>query len=154
MTWNDDDHGIRIISKDIDEVKLYYSDSHTWGMKLSQLKKQKGILRIITYTLPDIENVINIFNKRPYNIFLICHSASKQKASDLKKEFPKIKIATNSKVHSKVVLIEPNTVYISSANFARSGWHETSIGIRSKKIHNSYLENSFIPLWNKSEEIK
>lgn len=46
MGWNQDSHGLVFKSN---ELKLYYDGHHTWAMKLSQVSKQKGTVRIITY---------------------------------------------------------------------------------------------------------
>ena len=152
MGWKDDVHGKLLKSG---EIKLYFNGGHTWRTKLSQLAKQKGkVVRIVTYSLPDMKSIDGILEKRPSDIFLICNEKFIKDAQRIKIKFPKIRIATYAKVHSKVVLIEPDTVYVSSANFGNSGWHETSIGIRSKTAHDEYVKNSFDKLWDISVELK
>lgn len=150
MTWKDDVHGKVFKSS---EVKLYYSGSHTWAMKLSQLAGQAGVVRIVTYSLPDMDYVKKQFRRRPHDIWLICHSKFRKGAIEIKRAFPKIKVAVKDDVHSKVLLIEPKTVYVTSANFGLSKWHETTIGVRSQEAHDAYVENSFDKLWKQSEEI-
>ena len=151
MTWKDDVHGKVFRSS---EIKLYYSGAHTWAMKLSQLARQTGTVRIITYSLPDMDYVKEQFDRRPNGVWLICNSKFKSRASEIKRVYPEIKIAFKDDVHSKVLLIEPKTVYITSANFGLSGWHETTIGVRSKEAHDSYVEHSFNKLWKQSKEVK
>ena len=129
------------------EVKMYYNGEHTWAMKLSQLHRQKGKVRIITYSLPSIAYIIRLLGKRPRNIRIICHSKFKAEAIQIIKKYPLIKIAMCDEVHSKVCLIEPSTVYIGSANFGVSGWHETEIPVRSKTAHDDYIKKSFNKLW-------
>lgn len=150
MAWNDDNHGKLFKSS---ELKLYYSGTHTWAMKLSQLHRQTGYVRIITYSLPDIDYVRQQFHRRPYDISIICHSKFRDKAIEIKKAFPNIRIAVKNSVHSKVLLIEPKTLYVTSANFGRSHWHETCLGARSKVAHDEYIEHSFNHLWDSAEEI-
>jgi phosphatidylserine/phosphatidylglycerophosphate/cardiolipin synthase-like enzyme len=149
--WNDDIFGLVLKAS---EIKLYFNGDHTWAMKLSQLSKQDGTVRIITYSLPDIEYVIDQIGKRPHNIFIICHSKFIENAKKIKGIFHDIRIAVNDSVHSKVCLIEPDTIYIGSANFGHSGWHESIVGIRSKEAHNAYVEESFDKLWELSNEIE
>lgn len=48
MTWKNDGHGLVFKSN---ELKLYRR-THSWGMKLSQLPKQRGTVRIVTFRLP------------------------------------------------------------------------------------------------------
>lgn len=132
------------------EIKLYYNGSHTWAMKLSQIHKQ-GFVRILTYSLPDLRRIDDLLKRRPDNISLICHSKFKQQALQLAINFPNINIAINETLHSKIVLIEPDTIFVTSANFGYSSWHETTVGIRSKIAYDAYVLNSFQPLWESSQ---
>jgi hypothetical protein len=147
MAFKSDGYGIAFKSNDI----KIQTNGHTWGMKLSQIYRQPGQIRIITYSLPDIEYVANLFSKRPTGIFMIAHAKFENKARRILDTFNEIKIALNSTVHSKILLIHPNTVVITSANFGDSHWHETSISIHSSIAHDWYVENAFTPLWDKSD---
>lgn len=150
MGWNNDTHGLVFKSN---EIKLFANGQHTWNMKLSQLARTKGTVRIVTYSLPEIEYVTDLFSKRPEDIYLVCHTKFEDKATIIKRMFPLISIAVNAEVHSKVCLISPSTVYVGSANFGRSHWHETIVGIRSSDAHDWYLHHSFFPLWDKSTKV-
>jgi len=149
MAYKTDVHGLAFKCND---VKISGHTS-TWGMKLSQLYKQQGIVRIITYSLPNFEYIKQQFERRPYDIFLIAHMKFHNRARQIKMAFPRVRLALHREVHSKVLLIEPHTVYISSANFGDSGWHETSIGLHSKEAYDWYLETQFAPLWDSCDEI-
>lgn len=150
MTWNSDVHGQVFKAK---EIKLYKDGAHTWAMKLSQLAKQSGRVRIVTYSLPDIDYAKKQIGRRPRDLFIVCHEKFKDQAEQLKRAFPDVQIAVNERVHSKVCLIAPETVYIGSANFGLSRYHETEVGIRSEEAHDWYVENSFNPLWDSSKKI-
>lgn len=84
MAWNDDSFGAVFKSH---EVKLFFNGDHTWAMKLSQLSKQDGTVRIITYSLPDLEYVKEQIGRRPNNIFIICHSRFEDRAREIKAAF-------------------------------------------------------------------
>jgi len=148
MSWANDSHGLVFKSG---EVKLFADGAHTWNMKLAQLARQSGTVRIITYSLPEMDYIKNLFSKRPEDIYLVCHNKFRGRAIEIKRSFPLINIALCDDVHSKVCLISPSTVYVGSANFGRSRWHETMIGVRSKDAHDWYLSRSFNPLWNRCE---
>jgi len=122
-------------------------------MKLSQLAKQTGTVRIVTYSLPDLPYARQQLGRRPRDIFLLCHSQFRDQACQIKKALPQVHIATNDQCHSKVCLIAPNTIYIGSANFGKSDWHETLIGVRSQQAHEWYVQNSFEPLWETSQRV-
>ncbi len=134
------------------DMKLFSSAS-TWATKLSQLYKQPGIVRIVTYSLPNVAYVWTQFERRPRDIFLLANTRFLARAQDIKRMFPALRVAVHEEAHSKVLLIEPYTVYLSSANFGKSGWHESSIGLHSREAHDWYREQMFEPLWEASQEI-
>lgn len=148
MAWNNDGHGMVIKAA---EVKLF-KPSHSWGMKLSQLPRQAGRVRIMTYSLPDRSYIIEQFNRRPNNIAILCHAKFRERAIELKALFPDIDVAVSESVHAKLLLIEPGTIYVTSANFGESHWSEVGVGIRSEAGHKWYAE-MFDDLWKKSEVI-
>lgn len=151
MGWNNDNHGLVFKPS---EVKLYFDGGHTYKMKLGALSKSETTIRILTYSLPDLPYVVELFQKRPHDIYIICHEKFKDKAKQIKQEFPSIRVAFNSRIHSKLLLRSPDTIYLGSANFGVSKWHESEVGIRSKEAHDEFLRKSFEPLWEESIEIK
>jgi hypothetical protein len=130
------------------------ANASTWGTRLSQLAKQKGVVRILTYSLPAMWYVRQQLGRRPKDIFLIAHLKFADRAKEIKAEFPDIRIAVHGKLHSKVGLVGPETIVISSANFGDSGWHETSVSFHSRSAHDWYVRSVFEPLWNESEEVR
>lgn len=148
MGWKDDKHG-KIIKAS--EVKLYLS-SHTYAMKLSQLYKQEDIVRIASYSLPDIEYIKRQLGRRPNRIYLLCNSKFENLAKQVKETFPDIRVAIKRTCHLKLLLIEPDTVYLGSENFGDSHWDEVGVGIRAVAAHDWYLEE-YERLWNSALEI-
>lgn len=148
MSWSSDSHGIAFKSNDI---KLWTDG--TWGMKLNQLYRMSAVARVITYSLPDEWYLENFFSKRSHDFYVICHAKFYQRAAAIKDKYPLLNIAVCNDVHSKICLIEPATVYISSANWGNSHWHETTIGIRSSEAYDWYLNQSFNPLWDRCRVI-
>ena len=137
------------------DVKLQ-GGSSSWASRLSQLGKMKGCVRILTYSLPDLESIRGVLSKRPKDIFIIANPKAanvESRAEAIKEEFPNIRIALNEETHSKVFLIAPDSLMVSSANFGLSGWHETTVSFHQKEAHDHYIENDFEPLWNMSEEV-
>jgi hypothetical protein len=150
MSWRNDVHGLLFSCR---EAKLYYP-GHTHGMKLSQLAFQSGVVRILTYSLPDLDYARRQFERRPYNIWLICHSKFHAEAQAIKDAHRAMRIATHPEMHSKVLMISPKTLYIGSANFGDSGWHETTVGLRSAPAHDAFLAYSFNPAWEQATELQ
>ncbi len=137
------------------DVKLQ-GGSSSWASRLSQLGKMKGCVRILTYSLPDLESIRGVLSKRPEDILIIANPKAanvESRAEAIKEEFPNIRIALNKETHSKVLSIAPDSLMVSSANFGKSGWHETTVSFHQKEAHDHYVENDFEPLWNISEEV-
>ena len=88
-----------------------------------------------------------------YDIFILAHDKFVCRAKEIRQEFPHIRVAVHPEVHSKVLLIAPHTVWISSANFGSSDWHETTVGFHSKAAHDHYAKGVFPHLWDQSDEI-
>ena len=125
----------------------------TWATRLSQLSRMKGEVRIITFSLPKMDYVRKQLQRRPYDIFILAHDKFVCRAKEIRQEFPHIRVAVHPEVHSKVLLIAPHTVWISSANFGSSDWHETTVGFHSKDAHDHYAKGIFPRLLDQSDEI-
>lgn len=149
MSWNNDQHGLVFKSN---ELKLY-APSHTYAMKISQIWRQTGVMRIMTFSLPSIAYVHEQLGRRPYDIQVLCHEKFRSKAQGIKSRFPRIAIRTLETMHSKVILIEPKTLYIGSENFGSSGWFETCIGVRSKEAHDWFIEHVFSSAWEAAHDV-
>ena len=137
---------------DIKYAKLFFGDNSTWAVKLSQLAKVKGSVYISTFSLPDLPYAQKILEKRPRDIFIVAHSIFYAKALAMKDAFPDIRIALRDNIHAKMVLAEPETVWLSSANFGKSGWIEHGIGMHSPEAFEFY-KNAFTETFSSSEEI-
>ena len=136
----------------INDAKLFFGDNSTWATRLSQLAKVKGNVYISTFSLPDLPYAEKILEKRPRDIFIIAHSMFHAKALGIKDAFPDIRIALRDDIHAKVVLAEPETVWLSSANFGKSGWIEHGIGMHSPEAFEFYRK-AFSETFSSSEEI-
>lgn len=95
---------------------------------------------ICTYSVPNLNYVFRIFDRRSDNITLIMNSKFEDTACILRARYPAMRIITKKDVHAKLVLAEPYTVWLSSANFGASGWFESTIGIHSKIVYDFYME--------------
>ena len=144
MKFKTDCGGVALSLKD---AKL--STSHTastWNTRLSQIGRVSGKIVICTYSLPNLDYLQRIFDKRSDGITLIAHEKFHERAVQLKRMYPELKIVLKPDVHAKFVLIEPETVWLSSANFGSSGWFEQTIGLHSKEAYEYMLKqvNAYI----------
>ena len=160
MTWKDDIHGKRHTPR---EAKLY-APSHTWAMKLSQLDRQAGRLRIATVAMPDedvplpvngelLGYVERIFMRRPSAIDVLAGpQTSVERLESLKRRFPGVRVAHHATSDVRIVLLEPDTIYV-GADFGRSHSPVVTLGVRSKEAHEWYVDSCFSRLWSQARVI-
>jgi phosphatidylserine/phosphatidylglycerophosphate/cardiolipin synthase-like enzyme len=134
------------------DIKLFTA-LVTWATRLSQLPRQAGTVRIITYSLPRLEYVKTQLARRPHDLYLVVHDKFAALAAAIKAQFPRVRVAVHPRVHSKVLLIAPQTLWISGANFGDNDWHETTIGLHSQPAHDWYVSHMFDPLWQSAREL-
>ena len=137
---------------DCSDIKISL-DSSTWSTRLSQLAKIKGTVWISTRSIENTEYVSTIIGKRPQNINILAHVSAQANAEKLKKKFPNISIALHKNINAKIVLIEPDTVWISSGDFGCTTQIESTIGLHSKIAYDKYLELQVKKLWMDAEKI-
>ena len=149
MSFQTDGGGVKCRCNDIKIL----TGSSTWSTRLSQIGKVKGEILICTYSLPNLDYVQGIFSKRPYGIKLIANSKFRHKAQQIKAVYPEIEIGLLEDMHKKTLLIEPQTIFIGSANFGKSGWRENCIGFHSPKMFTVYREE-FYADWADAEIVR
>ncbi|SHO55404.1 hypothetical protein [Vibrio quintilis] len=150
MAFTDDNAGFAF---SCDDAKFSINAS-TWNTRLSQLGKIDDDLYIMTHGLSNPEYIAQIFSKRPYKIFIIANQDARENATRIKSLFPKVKIALHPILNAKVVLVGPETVWVSSSDFGETKMVESAIGLHSVTVHNRVLENMFKTEWSKSIELQ
>src|SRR5258708_4519609 len=128
MAFKNDEHGFVFKCDDIKITR----DSTTWAMRLSQLARQPGTVYILTYSLPVPAAIQTSLSKHPQNLYLIANSLFQERAIQLARANPGIHVGLRPDMHSKVVMVAPETLYVSSENFGHSGMHETTVGFHSE----------------------
>ena len=127
----------------------YAPDS--WFGRLSPYINSKRKIVICTFSLPGIKEIIRFFEVRKkygndFNVTLLMNdnAAHRESGGDylnyamrLKRELPDMQIYTCSNVHAKIVLVEPDIVFVSSENFGVGrGWFE----VTHKIVSRDYLQ--------------
>lgn len=146
MAFKDDNGGFTFSCED---AKMSICAS-TWSTRLSQLERIDGPVYIMTNTLPNLEYISKIIGKRPRDIFIIANTSAHYEAQQLKNQFPMLQIALNDRMNAKVVLVAPETVWISSADFGKTDKIESAIGLHSSKAFGKAHESLFKDIWKKS----
>jgi PLD-like domain len=148
MTWNNDAHGLLV---KLNEIKGYLP-SHSWGNKLSQLHKQPDkMVRICAYSV-NADYVVSILGRRPNHIRFMCNTKFEPEIKQLRTLLPGIEFRVLGDLHAKMTLIEPDTVYVGSANFVTASLKDVEIGVRSQPLHDHYAA-MFDKWWKASESI-
>lgn len=127
--------------------------SSTWNTRLSQIARVPGPIHIITGLLPDPAYISEILAKRPHDIFIIAHTDAESDARILKLRFPAIRIALHGNNNAKVVLVAPETAWVSSSDFGKTRKIESAVGIHSVEVYEKTLRTLFMSVWAGATEI-
>ncbi|MGA9670637.1 MAG: hypothetical protein WBQ94_15610 [Terracidiphilus sp.] len=149
MAFSDDGGGFAF---SCDDAKMSICAS-TWNTPLSQIARVAGTIFIMTGLLPDTEYISQIIEKRPRDIVIIANSAARPDAELLKIKFPLIKIFLHSNNHAKVVLVSPDTVWISSSDFGKTNQIESAVGLHSSSLYEKTHNLLFKKVWSESQEV-
>jgi len=114
--------------------------------------EEKGDVLIVTYSLPKLKNAMGLLKER--NITLVCHEQFISRARWIKNNYKNTTVYTMPELHAKVVLIAPDTVWIGSPNFGSSGWTESAVGMKDKRIYDYYYKRIMSMIKTKCNEIK
>ncbi|HDS2714404.1 TPA: hypothetical protein QID56_003890 [Klebsiella pneumoniae subsp. pneumoniae] len=149
MVFKDDGGGFAFSCED---AKISICAS-TWGTRLSQLSRVNGPIFLMTGELPDIDFISQIISKRPRDIFIIANSAAEMNAKILKRKFPEVRIVLHPNNNAKVVLVSPDTVWISSSDFGKTTKIESAVGMHSRTLFDKTVESLFKKVWLEAKEI-
>lgn len=150
MAFSDDGGGFSFSCED---AKMSICAS-TWNTRLSQLGRVKGPVWIMTRSLPGHEYIAQIIGKRPQDIFIIANSSAEIEAKALKLKFPMVRIVLHRNNNAKVVLVSPDTVWVSSSDFGETKHIESAIGIHSAGVYNKTLDSLFRKVWEEGTEVR
>ena len=150
MAFSDDNGGFAFACND---AKMSICAS-TWNTRLSQIGHVTGPIFIMTRLLPDTAYISQIIGKRPSNIFIIANIVAQASAQSLKRSFPNIRIVLHPKNNAKVVLVAPDTVWVSSSDFGKTDQIESAVGMHSEALYNRTLDALFNKVWTESQEVQ
>lgn len=147
-----------------DDIKIF-TEGSTWNTRLSQIAKSEHNILIMTngfevrkdeYHSGDVigedSYIRQIFDKRPRNIFVIFNSKNLEDAYKLKSVYPEIIFRHHEKMNAKVVMIEPEIVMFSSADFGFSKQIELGVGFHSEEIY-KHTRDLFANMWKQAKEL-
>ena len=149
MIFRDDSGGFAFSCED---AKISVCTS-TWNKRLSQIARVVGPILIMTGSLPDPEYISRTLGKRPRDIFIIANADAQKEARALKQRFPDVRVALHHNNNAKVVLVAPDTVWVSSADFGKTTRIESTVGLHSSAVFNKTRESLFSWIWAEATEI-
>jgi hypothetical protein len=149
MPFSDDNGGFAF---SCDDAKMSICAS-TWNTRLSQIARVAGPISIMTGALPDPEYISQIVGKRPRDMFIIANTNAQAEARSLKLRFPSLRIALHRNNNAKVVLVSPDTVWVSSSDFGKTTQIEAAVGLHSSVVYQKTLKSLFNRVWAEATEI-
>ncbi|WP_175830845.1 hypothetical protein [Burkholderia cenocepacia] len=135
-----------------DDAKLSLGAS-TWNTRLSQLARVRGPIHIMTRQLVDPDYIGLILGKRAENIFVLAHTSARTEALVLKQRFPNVQFKLHPDNNAKVVLVAPETVWLTSEDFGKSAKTQidSGLGLHSSTAYELALTKLFLPAWTDAE---
>ena len=122
----------------LDNIELLsHIDFHSIFEEISSSAK----IDIVTYSFYDDEFVKELFReKRNVRVLLSkIHKQSQHYADLIREIVSNSEVIQVEKTHAKIILAEPNFVYLGSQNIDQSDWFQTGVIIRDQDIYNYYL---------------
>lgn len=111
----------------------------TWNTRLKPYRKNDII--ICTFSVSDVMYISKLLERHEGHVTIICHDKYSLKAIYLKNQFPHIDIFTNPHAHSKMILIEPGVVWLSSENIGRiSKNFDSAVAIDNEFVYDFYFK--------------
>lgn len=92
--------------------------------------------------------ITKILERRSNDVTILANEKFRFRAEQIKRRFPSVQIVLKPDTHAKMVLIEPDTVWLSSENFGRSGWFEQAIGIHNADVYDFYYSKVLDYIWS------
>lgn len=108
-----------------------------WEARLKEIKE--GEIIICTYFFSDLNKTAKIIAKRQDKITLIANTKFFNAALAIKKRCPLVKLYLSPNAHAKMVLIQPETMWISTENFGGTqNSFDATVRIDSAKVYDHY----------------
>jgi hypothetical protein len=149
MAFTDDNGGFAF---SCDDAKMCINSS-TWNTRLSQIGRVAGPILILTRALPDVDYIAQIVGKRPRDICIVANTCAEAEGRALKTRFPAIRVALHRSNNARVVLIAPDTIWVSSADFGKSNDIEAAVGMHSISVYTKTVSSLFMTAWSQATEI-
>jgi len=111
----------------------------TWNTRLHRLLKQEGNITICTHSIANMAFLTRLLRVRSENVTIIVNSKYAFTAQKYKNWYPKIDMYISPYAHAKLVLAEPDIVYLSSENLGNNpGSFDATIGLESVEAYEHY----------------
>lgn len=150
MAFTDDNGGFRFACEDA----KFSTSASTWNTRLSQLGRMTGELCILTRLLPNPAYIEKVFDKRPHGIILVAHVDARDAAVQLKQMFPSVRVLLSRNNNVKLVLVAPETVWLSSSDFGESLDVEAAVGFHSAELYSRVRTSLFQPTLEQAVELR
>ena len=111
----------------------------TWNTRLQRLMKHDGNITICSHSIANMAFLTRLLRVRSENVTIIVNSKYARIAQKYKNWYPDIEMYVSPFVHAKLVLAEPDIVFLSSENLGNNqGSFDATIGLESAEAYEHY----------------
>ena len=124
----------------VTEAKIKLSNyGVTWNTRLEKILKTDAKVVICTFSISNMTFLSRLLKNRTEGITIVANSEYKWLAQKYKNWYPDLEIYTTHLAHAKLVLAEPDIVYLSSENLGHNmDSFDATIGVESTKVYEHY----------------
>ena len=134
MKLKTDEEGI------VTNAKIKVSTKHSDWYKRMNIQDCERMF-VCTYSFSDMFFIRRILSKVNCDITLIANTKYYNTASKIKTEFPLVKMFLSPNAHAKILLAEPDIVWVSTDNFGHiPDSYDAAVGICNKDVYNHFYK--------------
>lgn len=134
------------------DMKITFGEFN-WKTKLSLCSRPSASVCIETYSLPRVNYIEELLEKGNNSIRIIANENFSDKAKAICEKFSNVQIRLLPHIHSKLAIVSPCTVLLTSANFGESKWIESGVSMHSNTAYAEALAG-FESLWKTAQKIE
>lgn len=122
-------------------AKLYNMEFSTLKNLAAILKNEDSEIIIVTFSLPGNPDFLcDIFDIRSQGVTIVANTKYAEPARTLKERWPDIRIYLDPNVHAKMVMADPDRVWVGSGNLGMTRSAEGTVGLEGRAAFGYFMD--------------
>jgi len=122
-------------------AKLYNMEFSALKNLATILKNEETEVIIVTFSLPyNLEFLQDVFDLRSDGVTIVANTKYEEPARMLKERWPALRIYLDPNVHAKMVMVDPDRVWVGSGNLGISRSAEGTVGLEGRAVFGYFMD--------------